>query len=128
MNTLILGGVPLNSQMVWTDRKVSQGVAQSVLTTLGGSPVVYSQALIRGQSITLESQDDRGWLTTDQVNAIAALADQPGAQFELQINSQVFLVIFRHQESPAFQATPLIPRLNEGANDRHTATIKLMTI
>lgn len=79
MNNVVLGGVALNSQMVWVDRKISQSVAQSVLTTLGGSPVVYSQALIKGQSITLESQDDRGWLTTEQVNAIQALAEQPGA-------------------------------------------------
>lgn len=128
MNTLKLGGVTLNAQMVWEDRFRSQKVAQSVIITLGGTPVTYSQPLVAGESITLVSQRDRGWLTGAMVEQISALADQPGAVFELEINGVVRRVVFRHQEPPAFSAEPLVPRFNQQLKDYFTATIKLMTV
>lgn len=128
VNTLVLAGMALNSQMVWTDRFTSQGVAQSVYTTLGGSPSIYSQKLIAGQSITLEAQETRGWLTKTMVDFIQELADSAGSVIELQINGEVTLVVFRHHEAPAFSADPIVPRLNQQPNDKFTATLKLMTV
>lgn len=128
MNTLKLGGVTLNAQMVWEDRFRSQKVAQSVIITLGGSPVTYSQALVAGESITLVSQRDRGWLTGAMVEQIGELAAQVGGVFELEVNGVVQQVVFRHHEPPAFSADPLVPRLNQQLKDYFTATIKLMTV
>lgn len=128
MNTLKLGGVPLNAQMVWEDRFRSQKVAQSVIITLGGSPVTYSQALVAGASITLVSQRDRGWLTGAMVEKIGELAAQVGGVFELEINGVVQQVVFRHHEPPAFSADPFVPRFNQQLKDYFTATIKLMTV
>jgi len=128
MNTLTLGGVALNAQMVWEDRYQSQRVAQTVLTTLGGMPVTFSQALQAGESITLVAREDRGWLKGDAVAAIAQLADQAGGVFELRVNDVVRQVVFRHHEPPAFSATPLVPRFNQKLNDYFTGTIKLMTV
>lgn len=128
MNSLSIGGVALNPQMVWADRHVSQSVAQTVLTTLGGTPVIFSQRLVAGEAITLSAEIDRGWLTGAQVAAVAELASQPGAVFELEVNGVIRQVVFRHHEAPAFEAKPLIARLNQQHTDYFTATIKLMTI
>lgn len=128
MNTLSIGGVILNPQMVWEDRHGSQRVAQSVVTTLGGTPVIYSQTLTAGESITLVAREDRGWLTGAQVDAVMELANQAGAVFELEVNGVARRVVFRHHEPPAFVATPFLPRLNQQHTDYFTATIKLMTI
>lgn len=128
MNTLMLGGVELNAQMVWTDRKKSQKVAQSVIYTLGGAPVVYSQALLAGQNITLVAQEDRGWIRGAVYDQLQAMADDPGAVFELQINGQSYSVMFRHQEAPALDMEPLVPRLNETSRDIYTGTLKLMIV
>lgn len=128
LNSLSIGGVALNPQMVWSDRYLSQRVAQTAVTTLGGVPVVFSQALVAGESITLVAEPDRGWLTGAQVAAVAELAGQAGAVFELEVNGVVRQVVFRHHEAPAFEARPLLARLNQQPTDYFTATIKLMTI
>lgn len=128
MNTLKLGGVTLNAQMVWEDRFRSQKVAQSVIITLGGTPVTYSQSLVAGESITLVSQRDRGWLTGAMVEQIGELAAVAGGVFELEINGVVRQVVFRHHEPPAFSAEPFVPRFNQKLTDYFTATIKLMTV
>lgn len=128
VNTLVLAGMALNPQMVWVDRFQSQSVAQSVYTTLGGSPSIYSQQLIAGQSLTLEAQDNRGWLTKTMVDFLMELAAGVGSVYELQVNGSLSLVVFRHHEAPAFVAEPIVPRLNQQPNDKFTATLKLMTV
>jgi hypothetical protein len=114
--------------MVWTDRYTSTKVAQTVQTTLGGVPVVYSQALIAGAPITLQATEDTGWLTGAQVEAIMDMADQPGAVFELSVDGATKQVVFRHHDGVAFEASPLVPRLNQQPGDYFTATLKLMTV
>jgi len=114
--------------MVWEDRFRSQKVAQSVIITLGGTPVTYSQQLVAGESITLVASRDRGWMTGAMVEQIAALAGEPGGVFELEINGVVRQVVFRHHEPPAFAADPFVPRFNQQLTDYFTATIKLMTV
>lgn len=128
MNTLILGGVALNPQMVWVDRKQSQNVAQSVLRTLGGAPVIFSQQLVKGENITLVAREDRGWVRGSVYRQLAELAAVAGAILELQINAQVLQVMFRHHEAPALDFEPVIPRLNEQDKDIYTGTIKLITV
>ncbi len=128
MNTLSLGGVALNPQMVWEDRYRSQKVAQSVIITLAGTPVVFSQALSAGESITLVSKEDRGWLTLAMVQELMQMAAADGGVFELRINGVTQQVVFRHHEAPAFSAEPFVPRFNQQLNDYFTATIKLMTV
>lgn len=128
MNVLRLGGVELNPQMVWADRKKSSSVAQTVIYTLGGAPVVYSQALIAGQSITLVAEEDRGWLRGEVYDQLLPMADDPGAVFELQVNDKSYSVMFRHQEAPALDMEAVVPRLNEGPRDIYTGTLKLMIV
>jgi hypothetical protein len=128
MNTLRLGGIELNSQMVWSDRHTSQAVAQAVLRTLGGAPVVFSQQLVAGQSITLEARQDRGWIRGSVLQELIALANVAGNIMELQVNTLSIQVMFRHHEAPALDFEPITPRLNEGNNDIYTGTIKLITV
>lgn len=131
--TLTLGGIVMNPYMVWQDRHVSQSVVQTVARTIGGAVVVWAKAVAKGQSITLVANEDAGWLTKAQTDAVEALSNQPGGIFTLDLNGTSFQVIFRHQDAPAFEATPFVPRLNEGdigsVNlDYFMATIRLMTV
>lgn len=121
-------GVELNPNMIWVDRNSWVGVSQSVQRTLGGQLIVTARGLVGGQPVTLSSIEDQGWLTSEQVNAVQALADIPGGIFDLDINGMVRKVMFRHEESPAFVTTPLIPRLEPQPGDYFICTIKLMFI
>lgn len=128
MNTLRLGGIELNSQMVWSDRGTSQQVAQAVLRTLGGAPVIFSQQLVAGQNITLEARENRGWIRGAVAEQILALAAVAGNVMELQVNTLSIQVMFRHHEAPAVDLEAITPRLNAGDTDIYTGTIKLITV
>lgn len=123
-----LGGVQLPSNLIWEDRYGWSPVTQSVKMTLGGRPIVYSAQLQAGRRITLSSSQDMGWVTKEQVDSLMQLADVAGAQYSLTIGSATFDVVFRHEDPPAVEASPLIPRGDPVAGDYFLCRIKLLTV
>lgn len=126
--TITLGGVTLSPHMVWVDRDAAFGVQQTRLRTLGGKQVVYTQALSKGQEITLEAQSDTGWLTKAQVDAMLGLAQTPGAIYVFDYDGTTYNVIFRHDDPPAVDFTPIVYRNNQEATDYFTGVLKLVTV
>lgn len=125
---LTLDGIALPTGLVWLDEFAVETVSQTVRRTLDGGLVVFYAGVRAGMPITLQSEADAGWLTRAQVNALAVRAASPGGVYVLQIRDQVFSVMFRHHDPPAFEAKPLIPRANPSADDFYLATLKLMTV
>jgi hypothetical protein len=125
---ITLGGVTLSKHMVWTDEDTYQMVASTFKRTLAGNIVVRDQQLSLGRPITLAAEEDQGWLTKEQVDAVRALANVAGAQYALVIGTQNFVVKFRNHEPPSFIANALIPRTDAPVTDYYTCTIKLMTV
>jgi hypothetical protein len=125
---ITLDGVVLPAGLYWSDEFAVTRVAQNVRRTLDGSVVVFYGEIRAGVPITLESEPDAGWLTRAQVEAIALRAASPGAVFPLQLRGQLWTVMFRHQDAPAFEAKPVIPLANPQAGDFYLATLKLMTV
>jgi len=123
-----LDSVVVPDGLVWIDEFAAQAVAQTVRRTLDGSVVVFYGQHSGGLSITLESEPDAGWLTRTQVEALKLRADSPGGIFTLELRGQVFQVMFRHQEPPAFEAKPLVPLAHPQPGDFYLATLKLMTV
>lgn len=129
MATIVrLDGIDLPSGLIWQDRNAWQPVAQTMERTLGGRPVIEYQALSAGRPITLQGDRRQGWMTRATCDAVRQLADMAGAVFSLQIHTEVFQVVFRHHEPPAFDAEPIIARLNPGTNDYFIPVIRLMTV
>lgn len=125
---IVLDGISLPADLLWSDEWTSASVAQSVRRTLDGSLVVFYGGLRTGLPITLETQPDAGWLTRVQVESLARLAASPGGIYTLALRGQAFQVMFRHHEPPAFEARPLVPLAQPQPGDFHLATIKLMTV
>ena len=125
---LTLDGLPLPTGLLWLDECAVATVSQSVRRTLDGGLVVFYTGLRAGMPITLQSEADAGWLTRAQVDAVAVRASSPGGVFVLQIRDLSYQVMFRHHDPPAFEAKPLIARLNPSADDFYLATLKLMTV
>lgn len=126
--TIQLESVQLPKSMIWSDEHLSQSVAQSRKRTLGGKQVVLYAGVTAGISITLESGPDTAWLTKTQVEAIKALADAPGAIYALTLRGQNYQAMFRHDDPPAFEASPLFPLANPASGDYYIGRIKLVTI
>lgn len=125
---IVLDGLVLPADLLWSDEFTATAVAQSTQRALDGSLVVFYGELRAGLPITLESQPDAGWLTRTQVEAIALRAASPGGLYTLNLRGQTWQVMFRHHDAPAFEAKPLVPVANPQAGDFYLATIKLMTV
>ena len=125
---IILAGVTLNPSMPWVDRYEFSSVKQSAKRTLGGGLVLFNSSLVYGRAITLEGREDQGWMTFAMVNALQVLSDDSEAVYNLQIGSEVFTVMFRHSDPPAFSAKGLIERSVPLAGDMFTGVIKLITV
>ena len=118
-----LGDLVLPDALQWTDRDSFSPVIQATATTLGGGMAVFSQTRIDGRPVTLEAADGITWLDQATVDAIQAMAAQPGATFTLTWESESFTVLFRHHDPPAVDLNPIWPNY-----DLFTGTIKLMEI
>ncbi|MBF0127571.1 MAG: hypothetical protein HQM02_10220 [Magnetococcales bacterium] len=115
-----LGEVVLPDGVLWRDRYEAAPVEQTVVRTLGGNPVIWARR-VAGTPVTLLAQEDAAFLPLATVEALAVMAAQAGASFTLIWEGWSGTVWFRHQEPPAFSATPLWPH-----HERFTGMIKLM--
>lgn len=125
---ITLSEVVLRPGLVWTDRWAPQKVSQKLVRSLGGLPVFYHSSLHGGRRITLESLPDQGWQTGETVEQLYGLAGETGAQYLLDLGVEQFSVMFRHEEAPALEATPLLPRTVAGPGDYFLINLKLITV
>ena len=126
--TLTLNGIALDPSLIWSDRDAFSPVAQSTTRTIGGRMVVEPSGISKGRPITFVSERNQGWVDYATVLSLKGLAQVAGGTYALVVGSETFTVMFRHEEAPAFEATPLIKRLNPDPEDWFLVTIKLMTV
>lgn len=125
---ITLGGVELSDQLVWADRYSSSTVAQDYRRTLGGYQVITAMQLIAGRNITLEASETYGWLSKEQATSILEMSEDPGAVYTLVFGAESYQVVFRNDEQPSVELTPLIPRTEDFEEDWWIGTVKLRTV
>ncbi|NOQ30249.1 MAG: hypothetical protein GQ570_03905 [Helicobacteraceae bacterium] len=123
-----LGGIVLPDSLVWADRNSIPSVEQTRIRTLGGKQLIYANAIVRGQDITLVATQNTGWMTLAQINSLQSLAEVPGAEYTLVYGGATEQVVFRHDQAPALDLSPLIARTDPIAGDYYIGTIKLVTV
>ena len=128
MNTLNLDALPLPSGLTWTDRDDWQPVAQTARPTLDGGLAVFHRPLLAGRPITLTSSETSGWVSRQTLDALQALASEPGSLHTLALGDESFTVLWRHNDPPALQAEPLVARLNPDPGDWFRVTLKFTAL
>ena len=126
--SIILNGVTLSGSMQWVEKHQWSPVAQSTQYTLGGGLVVYTQELLAGRPVTLEAREDTGWITKLMLDQIEAMAAAPGGVYTLDVHGYTANVVFRHDEAPAVDFTPLQPRAIPLDTDYFIGRLKLLTV
>jgi hypothetical protein len=124
---ITLGGILLGYDMIWTDRHNSDGVSQSVLTTIGNGQIIFVQPKFVGRPVTLVANEAQGWIPADIVPQLKYIASLPGEVFDFNFHDlEMFQVAFKHQDAPALELRPLI----EGAElgQWYIGTIKLFSV
>lgn len=126
--TTTLDTLSLPPDLAWTDEFADWAVTQSARRTLDGGLVLYEQRLLAGRPITLQSQEDAGWVTRAVVQQLYALADQPGQSWTLTIRGQAFRVAFRRTGgTPALEADEVVTLAYPAPDHYYRITLRLIT-
>jgi len=106
-----LDGLALPSDLVWTDqRSIALGRA-TLVTSLAGSSTLFTAPPPSARAITLVAQDDSGWLSRTQAEALLTLAQDLGRIMTLRLGARAPLqVVFDHRDGPAVELSPVCPR------------------
>ncbi|GAB0056752.1 hypothetical protein SIID45300_01064 [Candidatus Magnetaquicoccaceae bacterium FCR-1] len=119
-----LGALILPNSIQWSDRDSWSPVKQTALQTLSGRVVLHPTRQITGRPITLLAEKSVTWLTQSEIDALKAMAAQPGATFELHwLDDPVRVVTFRHHDPPAVAFQPIFPH-----TPPYTGEIRLVEI
>ena len=128
---ITIGGVPLPSTTLWTDREHKNTILQDRVYTLGGKQKITYFSLPSGRDITLEGVQgvlSTGWIRKSEYDAVYALSTVPGATYIFDYNGEQHTVMFKHENPPAMFGAPLVYRNNQADEDYYTFIIKLITV
>lgn len=127
--------IVLNNNIEFVERYQSRDVQQAVRKTVGGGSVVFYGPNLSGQPITLRAVQDRGWVTYQTYLDILALSQQPGyghpdhgSYLRLVYGAETLNVMFRHEEAPAVDMSPLVDTVNLAAGSYMSGSLKFVTI
>ncbi|KJU81505.1 transmembrane protein [Candidatus Magnetobacterium bavaricum] len=110
-----------NDTLTWT------GLYATVNRTLDGNLVVF-ESYVSGRPVTLVAQQDSGWLTYAQVQALLIMAGAINTTYTLIFEDHIHNVRFRNEDSPSVDVTPILSRPNHESNDYFTGKIKLAEV
>lgn len=102
--SVIIDTIDLEDGWYWVDeQKWSYGVAKPTHTLTGGLVIEMAKKLI-GRPITLQPQDDMGWVTRVVAEQLRAWSETPLRRMKLVLeyptDTREFIVVFRHQDNP----------------------------
>ena len=123
--------IELDDELYPTDEHNWSPVVATTDYTLSGSLVVQQGVRLAGKPITLQSQEDLGWLTRATVNALRAECAKPNMFFRLDYiaddSIQRVKVMFDHAKNP-IEATPLKGFISPRADDFFLVTLRFIEV
>lgn len=122
-----LNTITLPTDLLWPD-EFTPRVIQQLKTSLDATPLITAIAKTKGLPITLKSRGDGGTVTRTTVDALQALAIQPGLSMTLILKDVQYQVMFRHHEGQALVAEPLGDNSNPDPEDFYFITLNLITV
>jgi len=119
--------ITLPNDLQWIDEYTWQAVEQSTDRGLTGALIVDVGTRIAGRPITLQGQQDMGWVLRSTLDALRSLAQLPGQEMTLtNAEVTVFDVVFAHPD--AIDAAPVYFVSPAVAARPYVVTLKFLTI
>lgn len=121
----------LNSDLQWVEEHSWQAVVQSAQRSITGALIVQSGQALLGQPITLQPPDaNSAWMTKAVVDTLKTWANVAGREMTLSIGGVTKTVMFRHQDGPGVEATPVVFFRGDDvvSSDFYLVTIRLQEI
>lgn len=117
--------------LIWTDELTWTPVTSTYSYSLDGSLFVEQSRKLSGRPITLESQEDMGWVTRETVLALQSIAATIGSTMMLHLekppDTRVFRVAMMTEGSP-ISSLPIkrIPQFDP--KDWFSLTLRLIEV
>ena len=124
-----LGTLPIPRGMVWTDEHDWVPVAKATEYSITGALLVDVGAMQGGRPITLQGEDDAGWLgmTRSLLADLRALASVPAATYPLTLaDGRTFTVMFA--PGNPITARPIARPELPTATHPYIATVRLIEV
>jgi len=119
--------IVLSDDLYWADEHTWHPVEQTAERTITGALVVSVASRTGGRPITLESPDESSaWHARSVVEQLLNWASIPGKTLTLTLRGMPRTVMFRHHESPAVDATPVVHYSDVQAGDPYTVSLKFL--
>lgn len=128
MDPLItLGGIDL-PDLLFENRDGMSTTRAAVAMSLADTPIIFEEAgTTLGRSADLVGGDDTGWLTLAELSTLLAMANVPGAVYDMTYHDLEIKVRFRNEEQPVIENTPVIGIVDQAETDYfNNIRIKLM--
>lgn len=123
-----LATLPIPRGMVWVDEFGWSAVDKSLEYSLRGAAIIDSAKRLAGRPITLQGEEEAGWISRDALRAVQALADSnaDGTYSLLLADGRTFTVQFA--PGTPVEGRPIArPELPEGSYP-YVATVRLITV
>ena len=117
----------LPGDLDWTDEYDWTPVVQDAGYSLTGALIVETATRQAGRPITLQSGDDRAWVSRADVDQLHAWARIAGQQLTLTLRGTARSVIFDHAQTPV-EAQMVLFYGDPVDTDRYTITLKFMEL
>jgi len=120
----------LSHDMRWIDEHSWSPVSSSKEYSLTGALIIDNAVRQAGRPITLQPPGaDMAWITRAIVEKLRMWAAIPGLQLQLTLDDErVFNVVFRHDEPPALEATPVTEMASYDMDSWWVVNLKMMEI
>lgn len=118
---IILDTVELPDDLAWPDRYSWQAVDVSVEYSLTGAAIIQSAEKQAGRPITLQSTEQRAWVSRLIVAALKVLQADPVATYSLSVRGESYTVAILSVE-----ADPLFDWSDD--SDSCAITLKMITV
>jgi len=123
----LLGAVPLPRGMVWVDEHNWSAAARSAEYSTTGALLVDVGVRQAGRPITLQAEDDAGWIELDALKSLRQLTDAPDAIYSLTLaDGRAFQVMFA-PDNPIEAHAVARPELPKGSHP-YVATVRLIEV
>lgn len=122
-----LGATQIPRGMVWVDELDWHAVEKSQTYSITGALIFDIGVKQAGRTITLQAEEEAGWITRATLMTLRAQAAEPGQVFELTLaDGRVFAVQFAAGDP--IQARPIArPELPSDAHP-YIATVRLIEV
>lgn len=123
-------GLTLSHDMRWTDEHSWSPVSSAKEYSLTGTLIIDNAVRQAGRPITLQPPSaEMAWITRAIVEKLRMWAAIPGLQLQLTLDDErVFNVVFRHDEPPALEATPVTQMASYDMDSWWVVNLKMMEI